>query len=126
MPIEPGDLSGYVLSYFPHLMTPDERQTRQDLLREYKQLVKQLGLEYGHVIIRKSQWSESRQLAKAAYQDARWTEYWERRAAFFHRTRQRILAQHPDDVWLNYCPFCHTLARTPTAKQCGKCFQRWD
>lgn len=125
MPIEPEDLSGYVLTYFGRLMTSGEAQVRTDLMMEYKKLVKQLGNEYGHVVIRKSQWSASRQLVEAAYQDVRWIEYWERRADFFHRTSERILAQYPEKVFLNRCPFCNTLARTPTAKQCGKCFRRW-
>jgi hypothetical protein len=36
----------------------------------------------------------------------------------------KILETHKDKVFLNYCPVCSTLARTPTAKQC-RCGHSW-
>jgi hypothetical protein len=53
----------------------------------------------------------------------RWQDYCERRLAFYQRASDRILRDH--EVFLNRCPYCNSLARTPTAKQCGKCFKRW-
>ena len=35
---------------------------------------------------------------------------------------ERILKDDPEKVFLNYCPCCHGLARTPWAKQCQHCF----
>ncbi len=38
---------------------------------------------------------------------------------------ERILADHPDEVFLNLCPQCSKLARTPFAKQCRFCGHDW-
>jgi hypothetical protein len=126
MPIEPGDLSGYVLTYFGHFMTPEEAQERWNLTLEYKALVKQLQQEYGVVEIQISPALTHRKLLEEAYQDAKWINYWNKRKSFFDQTCERVLKQHAQDIFLNQCPYCSTLARTPTAKQCGKCFKRWD
>jgi hypothetical protein len=36
----------------------------------------------------------------------------------------RIITEHRDKIFFNYCPVCGTLARTPYAKQCPK-GHRW-
>lgn len=45
--------------------------------------------------------------------------------AFRARTATRILKDHSCEVFLNCCPQCHGLARTPTAKQCRFCGFDW-
>lgn len=45
--------------------------------------------------------------------------------AFFREARDRVLREHPDEVFLNYCPRCGGLARTPRARQCRRCFLSW-
>ena len=45
--------------------------------------------------------------------------------AFAERTAERILAEHQNEIFLNLCPRCHGLARTPTAKQCRHCGFDW-
>ncbi len=37
----------------------------------------------------------------------------------------RIMAETPEKVFLNNCPKCHKLARTPHAKQCRYCGYNW-
>ncbi len=37
----------------------------------------------------------------------------------------QLLAKHSDKVFLNYCPKCNELARTPKAKQCRFCNHSW-
>jgi len=44
---------------------------------------------------------------------------------FFINVRDRILREHSEEVYLNYCPQCGALARTPQAKQCPTCFFSW-
>ena len=44
---------------------------------------------------------------------------------FLRRVRDRILRDHPEKVFLNYCPQCGGLAKTPKAKQCHWCFYDW-
>jgi hypothetical protein len=38
---------------------------------------------------------------------------------------KRIIAQSPDKVFLNNCPKCKKLARTPYARQCRHCGYNW-
>lgn len=44
---------------------------------------------------------------------------------FFINVKNRILAEHSDKVFMNYCPVCGILARTPLAKQCPS-GHRWS
>lgn len=45
--------------------------------------------------------------------------------AFERETAMRILQDSPEKVFLNNCPQCHKLARTPQAKQCRHCAHNW-
>jgi len=45
--------------------------------------------------------------------------------AFVLRTGQRILSENRDAIFLNYCPQCKGLARTPKARQCRFCGHDW-
>jgi hypothetical protein len=45
--------------------------------------------------------------------------------AFVERTGERIFQENGDKVFLNCCPSCGKLARTPTAKQCRYCGCDW-
>jgi hypothetical protein len=38
---------------------------------------------------------------------------------------KRILSEHANEIKINLCPKCKSLARTPDAKQCPKCFYSW-
>lgn len=44
---------------------------------------------------------------------------------FVEKTAERILAGDKERVFLNYCPRCHELARTPKAQQCRFCGFDW-
>ena len=44
---------------------------------------------------------------------------------FYERTAKRILTEYPEKVFINECPKCGKLARTPTAKQCRFCQHKW-
>jgi phage FluMu protein Com len=46
-------------------------------------------------------------------------------AAFRMRVCNRILSQHGDEVYLNRCPKCGALARTPAACLCPACNHTW-
>lgn len=47
------------------------------------------------------------------------------RADLYHRARDRILSEHKDAVFLNRCPKCNRIVRSPTAKQCLWCRHNW-
>jgi len=44
---------------------------------------------------------------------------------FLRRVRDRILREHGDSVFLNRCPKCGGLAKTPKAQQCHWCHHDW-
>lgn len=44
---------------------------------------------------------------------------------FKMRIASRILEEHKADVFINYCPQCGSLARTPLSKQCRYCQYDW-
>jgi hypothetical protein len=44
---------------------------------------------------------------------------------FKRRVAQRILREHGDAVFLNLCPRCRGLCRTPKALQCFRCGHSW-
>ena len=44
---------------------------------------------------------------------------------FMIKCAERILKEHPNKVYLNLCPKCNKLARTPYAKQCRYCGHDW-
>lgn len=41
------------------------------------------------------------------------------------RIARRILRDHPDEVYLNHCPECGALTRTPRARLCLACGHTW-
>jgi len=44
---------------------------------------------------------------------------------FILNCAERILKDNPGVVYLNLCPLCNKLARTPQAKQCRFCGHNW-
>jgi hypothetical protein len=44
---------------------------------------------------------------------------------FHRRAAQRVLREHGKTVFLNRCPRCNRLVRTPRAKQCLWCGHDW-
>ena len=47
------------------------------------------------------------------------------RDEFMRNVRERIMREDADKVFLNHCPKCGALTKTPRAKQCPKCFFSW-
>jgi hypothetical protein len=46
--------------------------------------------------------------------------------ALFALITSRLLRDNATTIVLNRCPECQALCRTPRAKQCPNCQQRWD
>jgi hypothetical protein len=122
MPIDPEDLPGHVIAYYGEYMRPGEFQEYKELISEAKRLTDELMSDYG-ARIEERPGKRLFYLTEDACADPRWQAYCERRVAFYQRTSDRILQDH--EVFLNRCPYCNSLARTPTAKQCAKCYKRW-
>jgi hypothetical protein len=44
---------------------------------------------------------------------------------FFINTAKRIIKECREEIFLNNCPDCGKLARTPKARQCRHCGNKW-
>lgn len=107
----------YILKYFSRLLTPDERMA----IKHSMSLQKLSNSNHDHSTLTKfyqeKGWLSTDQnvlnLLKEGYEQ------------FEVDVANRILAQHPEKVFLNNCPQCGKLARTPQAKQCRFCGFSW-
>lgn len=114
------DLAYYVIKYYPHLMSDAEHRANLHLIYVTKAT---LGRDdpaaqaevFGDQ--RHDRWvtddPEVLQLASGGMRE------------FRARTAARILADHDEKVFLNRCPRCRELARTPKAQQCPSCRFDW-
>lgn len=113
----------YIIDHFGHLMSAREREAYGHLTATMKitgcvrsdvAAQEQAKAEAGRI---RSRWLSSDpevlQLASDGYE------------AFTERTAQRILVEHGDQMFLNCCPRCGALARTPNARQCRICKYDW-
>jgi hypothetical protein len=113
-------LAYYVVRYYHNLMTDVESRANSHLMATLK-------ATHGRDDL-------------AAQQEAKQKEFYDRMLSedpevlalskeglqtFRMRTATRILKDHSTEVFLNCCPQCHGLARTPTAKQCRFCGFDW-
>ena len=107
------DLAYYVVRYYPNLMTPVEWRANMHLISTMKATLGRDDIAAQQEAVKqKDYWCwasddpEVLQLTSSGMQ------------IFRARTATRILSDHGSEVFLNYCPHCHELARTPTAQQC--------
>ena len=114
------DLANYVVRYYPSLMTDVERRAYSHLAGTMKATMgrddpaaQREALKHRVFHRTLTDDPEVLGLCKDGMQ------------SFRARTAARILADHQKELLLNYCPRCHELARTPTAKQCRFCGLDW-
>jgi hypothetical protein len=107
------ELAIYIRNYFSHLMTDDERLALQYHMYTYKTggspNMRRMLTEKG--MIRTE--PEILELLKNGYEE------------FELKVATRIMTETPEKVFLNNCPKCSNLARTPQAKQCRHCGHSW-
>ena len=111
------EIAHYIINYFSHLLTTKEKlaikHTRSTLKLDYSGNHKATLTR----IYRKKGWlSEDQEvldLLKGGY------------ANFERMVAERILEEHKNGVYLNKCPRCQKLARTPQARQCRYCGHDW-
>ena len=104
----------YIFRHYQTLLTPDERSAHKTLIGRLKiAAVESDGLKEAM----QKFWGSNDPNVTALLADGP--------EAFMKRTSDRILSEHPGEVFLNYCSRCGALAKTPRAKQCPKCFLSW-
>ena len=108
------ELTRYIFTYYAHLMTLHERAAYKSIIAEEKaENVESSRLAQ----FLRERWVSSDPEVKALLADGQ--------DKFMKSVCDRILREHADKVYFNYCPNCKILARTPRAKQCPKCFYDW-
>ncbi len=107
------ETSQYIRNYFSRLMTDHEKLALKHHMYMDKTddnaHMRKLLIDRGWI----TQTPEITQYLKNGYEE------------FELSVAQRIMEETPDQVFLNHCPKCHTLARTPYARQCRFCGHDW-
>ncbi|MCH5598637.1 hypothetical protein [Niabella ginsengisoli] len=105
----------YIINYFSNLLTSAERMAIKHTTSTYK--LEHSTSDSMTKIYRDKGWLTSDQsvldLLKDGYDN------------FELNVANRIINQNSDNVFLNNCPKCNKLARTPYARQCKHCGNNW-
>ena len=115
------DLALYVVSHYAEFMTDAERRADRHLATTYKSTGGHSDAA-AQAAVRgeggaRSRWLSDDPAVRALAADGL--------DAFRARVAQRILAEHRDAVFLNFCPKCGGLTRTLRAKLCLHCGHAW-
>lgn len=108
------ELSRYIIVYYPQLMTEEERLAHRHLVTLEK-IAKTDSSSRKRLMERR--WLSSDSTVLQLFENGEET--------FFLNVSSRILTQHREQIFLNHCPKCGALAKTPKAKQCAKCYHSW-
>ncbi len=109
------DTARYIITYFSELMTPAEKVA----LRHQQSLIKLEGDDDGSrtkLYYRSGRLSDDPKVLKLLNEGP---------DQFLINCAERILKDCPEKVFLNLCPACKKLARTPDARQCRFCGFDW-
>jgi hypothetical protein len=107
------ETAAYIKNYFSRLMTKDEQLALMHHLYTYK-----TGRSHNLTnLIRSKGWISATPNVKEMLKDG----YEE----FELNVARRIIKESPEKVFLNNCPKCGRLARTPFARQCRLCGHSW-
>ncbi len=111
--MEQADLEQYIITHYHDLLTMEEKLAYKHHLATEKAEYSKGKL--GEMVM--SRWGITNQNALELLEGG-FDE-------FKKRVANRILDEKPDKVFINNCPQCGKLARTPKAKQCRFCGYDW-
>lgn len=113
-------LAHYVVSHYFSLLTPNERFA-------YRHLIATLKATHGRSDVQaQMEASQHKVHSKLISDDPEVRSLAsEGMEAFEQLTATRILQEHRSEIFLNYCPECGGLARTPKSRQCLVCLYDW-
>lgn len=110
------ETASYIINYFTHLLSNEERLAVRHTHSTLK-LEGRKDFARAEAIYRRNGWLTDERPILALLDNG--IESFEAQVA------TRILDEYPDEVFLNLCPNCGKLARTPNARQCRHCGNRW-
>lgn len=113
------ETADYIVSHFSSLLTPTEKLAFKHISSAIK-----LDLPSG---------TEGKETSVRMYQKRGWLTTDENALSLIEegidalnlRVATRIMEQSKEKVFLNYCPKCGKLTRTPAARQCRHCSYDW-
>jgi hypothetical protein len=108
------ELTDYIFGYYYNLLTLEEKAAYKSILGESK--IENTDNPAMKRMLRRG-WVSSDSKVRSLLADGE--------EAFMNGVCDRVLREHRDEVFLNNCPRCGALARTPQAMQCPKCFLSW-
>lgn len=114
LPHEVDELTDYVFHNYYSLMTTAETLAYKMLMAERK--AEHASSEGMKQLLRRRFGSSDPEVIRLLDGGAR---------EFLLATRDRILRDHANEVFLNRCPKCGALARTPNACLCPACSHKW-
>jgi hypothetical protein len=114
-------LAYYVVRYYRHFMTDQERLAHRHLLLTDKITSGRSDKEAQKEVAR-----GSHPFREPLPEDPKILKLMEGGfGEFFQSTAERILTEHEGKVFLNLCPQCGRIAKTPKARKCRFCFHDW-
>lgn len=110
---------GYIINHYSKWMQPEEREAWRHMHSYMKHDFNnpEVNLTSLEKLYKKVGWISEKESVLALLKDG--PENFELRMA------TRIFNQHKDKIFMNNCPECGKLARTPLAKQCRHCGFDW-
>jgi len=108
-------LTKYICNHYQHLMTDFERKTI-DVISKRMKAEAATSEEITRMTLEK--WGS---MDDVEVNEALVNGY----QAYQQRVRDRVLKDHTKDVFINRCPQCNRIVRTPEAKLCLWCGHSW-
>jgi len=108
------ELARYIFNWCQDLLTNEEREAHKHMI--VLQKIEHTDFEPQKNIMRKKWLSHNTEVLKLLENGEE---------EFCKNVIGRVLRENPKKEFLNLCPNCGVLARTPKAKQCPKCFHSW-
>jgi len=107
------ETTDYIIRYFSNLMTDKEKLA---LKHQTSTLKSAENPKFRNIMLQKGWISSNPEITKLLDNGYE---------TFEQNIVRRIMAETPEKVFLNNCPKCDKLARTPYAKQCRYCGYNW-
>jgi hypothetical protein len=108
-------LTAYIWNHYQHLMTDFERLVGKAIIGRAK--AEHSTSPEQTAMIQKSWGRMDDPAINAALQDGA--------EAFRRQVRDRLLQTSSEQIFVNRCPACHRIVRTPKARLCVWCGQTW-
>jgi tRNA(Ile2) C34 agmatinyltransferase TiaS len=114
-------LASYIFGYYRQFMTDKEKLANRHLFGTIKATHGRTDL-----VVQEEARSSGKPLRELLSDDPVVLELTrDGMESFVLRTAERIMAEHSQEIYVNHCPRCGEVAKTPKARQCRFCRHDW-